>query len=83
MNISLNAIPRFILPIFFILTVVAMMLIAVSCTAKNMQNTAEGNRLLRICERGLPGCFQYRFAAYDQGAGKVWNIREIQRASTR
>ncbi len=43
MNISLNATPRSIFPFFFILTVVAMMLIAVSCTAKKMQNSADSH----------------------------------------
>ncbi len=43
MNILLNTNPRSIFPFFFILTVVAMMLIAVSCTAKKMQNSADSN----------------------------------------
>ncbi len=43
MNILLNTNPRSIFPFFSILTVVAMMLIAVSCTAKKMQNSADSH----------------------------------------
>jgi cell wall-associated NlpC family hydrolase len=45
MNISLKATPRSTIPFFFIMIVGAMILITVSCTAKNMQPSSDSNDL--------------------------------------